>query len=141
MRIIFLLSFVENHGFKTEDEGEERTAAKPGRRLAGAGRSRVSLTAKKELCICEIMDALALAQYNISRHVRELRFAGLVRERKEGKFVFYCLCKPGDKAHALLLKAIAGGDKEVFSRDIQRLRKRLDLRVDGKCVVGIKRCC
>lgn len=99
------------------------------------------LQAGRELCICEIMDALALAQYNISRHMKELKMAGLVRERKEGRFVFYALRKPDDKVQELLLKALDSYDKKTFTDDSQRLKDRLALRNDGKCVVGIKRGC
>jgi ArsR family transcriptional regulator, arsenate/arsenite/antimonite-responsive transcriptional repressor len=99
------------------------------------------LQAGRELCICEIMDTLALAQYNISRHMKELKMAGLVQERKEGRFVFYALRKPGDKVHALLFKALDSFDKKTFADDSRRLKNRLALRNGGKCVVGIKQGC
>ena len=99
------------------------------------------LHGKRELCICEIMDVLELAQYNVSRHVRELKIAGLVRERKEGKFVFYALIRPRDDFHAFLLKALESLDAGNTAEDARRLHKRLALRVNGKCVVGVKQCC
>ena len=113
--------------------------------LADKTRLRIIFTllaAKNELCICEIVDALKIAQYNISRHAKELRVAGLVQERKEGKFVFYSIIRPEDKVHALLLKAIEAFDQNILNEDKNRLEKRLGKRVDGKCVVGSKwRCC
>lgn len=99
------------------------------------------MQAERELCICELMDALSLAQYNISRHMKELRTAGLVQERREGKFVFYSLRKPSGQAHALLLKALDSFDKRGLEDDNRRLKKRLALRQAGKCVVGIKQGC
>lgn len=100
------------------------------------------LAAGEKLCICEIMDALKIAQYNISRHIKELKNAGLVQEYKEGKFVFYALTKPGDKAHAFLIKILEEFDKNILNEDKKRLEKRLALRVGGKCVVGARwRCC
>jgi ArsR family transcriptional regulator len=93
---------------------------------------------KKDLCICELMDTLKLEHYNISKHVKELKNAGLVTERKEGKYVFYSLVKPVDNFHKLILKNLAlTEDKE----DSTRLKKRLALRIADKCVVGIKKCC
>lgn len=98
--------------------------------------------AGKELCICEIMDTLKLAQYNISRHVKELKAAGLVRERKEGRFVFYGLLPAGTAFHKQLLKTLGAVDEPVLRGDMLRLKKRLALRENGRCVVGIrKNCC
>jgi ArsR family transcriptional regulator len=99
------------------------------------------LKAKKELCICEIMDALSLAQYNISRHMKELKIAGLVQEKKLGRFVFYSLKEPGDKIHEFLLEALDSFDKKMLADDSERLKKRLALRNRGKCVVGVKKSC
>jgi len=85
---------------------------------------------------------LKIAQYNISRHMKELKNAGLVQERKDGKFVFYALAKPEDKVHTLILKAVEAFDQDVLDADQKRLKERLNKRVEGKCVVGSKwRCC
>ncbi len=111
------------------------------RALSDKTRLRIMLAliqAKRPLCICELMDTLKLAQYNISRQVRELRIAGLVQERKEGRFVFYSLSAPKEKFYNLVLKAIESFDKKTLAEDNKRLKRRLALRVDGKCVVGTK---
>ncbi|MBI5574339.1 MAG: winged helix-turn-helix transcriptional regulator [Elusimicrobia bacterium] len=89
---------------------------------------------KKELCICEIMDSLKLAQYNISKHIRELKLAGLVQERKEGRFVFYFIVEPKNTFHRNILQTTKAIPKN--KEDIERLRKRLALRKNGKIVVG-----
>jgi ArsR family transcriptional regulator, arsenate/arsenite/antimonite-responsive transcriptional repressor len=94
----------------------------------------VLLQARGELCICEIMDALALAQYNVSRHMKELKIAGLVRERRQGRFVFYALRKPDTRVNGLLLKALdSAPDRAAFVDDSRRLRKRLALREKTAC--------
>jgi ArsR family transcriptional regulator len=98
------------------------------------------LTAGHELCICEIMDALALAQYAISRHIKELKIAGLVQERKAGRFVFYALTRPNDKYHHYVMKALAAMDAAPLAHDAARLKKRLALRGGTQCVAGIKKC-
>ena len=99
---------------------------------------RLLLEAKKELCICEIMDSLTLAQYNVSKHIRELKIAGLVTERKEGQFVFYTTVLHKDRFCQLILKSLSEIDDEIIKKDKQRMKKRLILRVNGKCVVGMK---
>lgn len=47
----------------------------------------------RELCVCEIMEELELSQPAVSHHMKILKQAGLVRDRKAGKWVFYSLEK------------------------------------------------
>jgi len=47
-----------------------------------------------EMCVCEIMVALDLTQPTASHHLGLLENAGLVKDRKEGKWVFYSLVNP-----------------------------------------------
>lgn len=54
-------------------------------------RIMVLLTAEKELCVCELTHALDLSQPMISRHLANLREAGLVRDRRAGKWIYYRL--------------------------------------------------
>lgn len=44
-----------------------------------------------ELCVCELMVALAMPQPKISRHLSQLRKAGLLLDRRQGQWVFYRL--------------------------------------------------
>jgi len=56
--------------------------------------SIVNLLQIRELCVCEIMAALGLTQPTTSHHLMILKNAGLVEDRKEGKWVFYRLADP-----------------------------------------------
>jgi len=93
--------------------------------------------AQGELCVCEIIDALEEKPYNVSRHLKILKNTGLVGERKQGTFVFYSLSKAGDKAHRIILELISSIDKDTLPADAKRLTKRLTLRKNGNCVVGM----
>ena len=42
-----------------------------------------------ERCVCELQDDLDAAQSRLSFHLRVLRDAGLVTDRKEGRWVYY----------------------------------------------------
>jgi len=44
-----------------------------------------------ERCVCELTDALEAAQSRLSFHLRTLRDAGLVTDRREGRWVYYAL--------------------------------------------------
>ena len=52
------------------------------------------LLAKREMCVCEVMAALDLTQPTASHHLRILEHTGLVKDRKDGKWVFYSLADP-----------------------------------------------
>ncbi len=44
-----------------------------------------------ELCVCQINTVLGLAPSTVSEHLTELRRAGLLAERKDGRWVYYAL--------------------------------------------------
>lgn len=55
----------------------------------------LSLLQTREMCVCEILVALELTQPTASHHLAILEQAGLVKKRKEGKWVFYRVSCPG----------------------------------------------
>lgn len=93
--------------------------------------------AGKELCVCEFVDALEEPQYNVSRHLKELRQAGLLRERKEGRWVYYSLNEDGDNFKDSLFKLVRS--ISIVKEDVKRLKERLVIRVKGKCVLGVRK--
>ena len=110
--------------------------------LANPSRLRIMhmlMSAGHELCICEIMDSLKLPQYHISKHIRELKIAGLVEEREDGRFVFYGVTKHKDGFHQSLLKTLAEINDKTLADDQKMMKKRLALRKNGKCVIGLTR--
>lgn len=44
-----------------------------------------------ELCVCDLQAALDAAQSRLSFHLKVLREAGLVRDRREGRWAYYSL--------------------------------------------------
>jgi ArsR family transcriptional regulator len=45
----------------------------------------------RELCVCELVEALGMPQYAVSRHLRKLRAVGLVTARRDGRWMHYRL--------------------------------------------------
>jgi ArsR family transcriptional regulator len=76
-----------------------------------------------ERCVCDLQDALDAAQSRLSFHLRVLREAGLVTDRREGRWAYYAI-NPGamesvhDAVRYLATDASAG---------------RRALRVFGRC--------
>lgn len=43
----------------------------------------VALLKEQELCVCDITDVIGMSQPNASQHLRKLKSAGLLNERKK----------------------------------------------------------
>jgi ArsR family transcriptional regulator len=91
------------------------------------------------LCVCEFVDALEEPQYNVSKHLRVLKHAGLLNEVREGRWVYYSLHRTNAPFFTYLYQAISGISHDVLQADKQRLKERLALRVDGKCLLGVQK--
>ncbi len=44
-----------------------------------------------EQCVCDLMDVTGAAQSRLSFHLRVLKDAGLIADRKDGRWSYYCL--------------------------------------------------
>ncbi len=49
------------------------------------------ILAQEEMCVCDLAAILGTSVSNISHHLRLLRTARLVRNRREGRMVYYAL--------------------------------------------------
>ena len=47
-----------------------------------------------ERCVADIMESTALGQSLVSHHLRILREAGLVTDRRDGRWVYYAIVEP-----------------------------------------------
>ncbi len=97
------------------------------------------ILAKDGLCICELVDSLQVSQPNVSRHLKLMKAAGLVEERREGRWVYVRLKDAEhpffDQIRCCLETVCCCPDIQA---DFQRLRARLKLRRGRKCVVGFQ---
>lgn len=93
----------------------------------------------KELCVCELVDALDVPQYNVSRHLSLLRKAGVLSERKEGRWVYYGLSPKPSPFIRHLLAAVRSIKEDAFEKDEHELTKRMKIREGGKCLKGIQK--
>ncbi len=101
---------------------------------------RMILLANDPVCVCELSDALGLPQYQVSKHLAVLRQAGLVRDSRAGTWVYYSVPEHLSEFAAglcsLVRERLSG---PVFENDDARLRARLELREEGRCVLGPNR--
>ena len=59
-----------------------------------------------EKCVCDLTDALDAAQSRLSFHLKTLRDAGLVNDRKAGRWVYYTLDREAFSEVEDLVKSI-----------------------------------
>ncbi|MDZ7402271.1 MAG: metalloregulator ArsR/SmtB family transcription factor [candidate division KSB1 bacterium] len=94
------------------------------------------LVSKEPLCVCELTDALNVPQYQISKHLSLLKYMGLIKHEKHGKWAYYSL-NEGNPVNDQLFKFLRDFLIDPpFQSDWQYLQTRLCLRQNGKCVIG-----
>ena len=62
-----------------------------------------ALAAGDELCVCDMAWVVGLAQNLVSHHLRQLKIAGMVSARRNGKLVMYRLTDRGRHLTAAVL--------------------------------------
>jgi ArsR family transcriptional regulator len=62
-----------------------------------------------ERCVCDLQDALDVAQSRLSFHLKVLKEAGLVTDRKEGRWSYYTIAADAlAEAHDLVVQFLPG---------------------------------
>jgi ArsR family transcriptional regulator, arsenate/arsenite/antimonite-responsive transcriptional repressor len=79
-----------------------------------------------ELCVCDIVNTLRVAQPTASRHLAYLRRAGLVEARRDGLWMHYKLSPPQTAFHSKLIDCLGscGEDVPQLAKDAKRLKPR-----------------
>jgi len=77
------------------------------------------------LCVCQVQAVLGLAPSTVSKHLTVLKLAGLVEDRRDGKWIEYALASESRNPHAAAVLALLGAlerDPAVLA-DRRRLRE------------------
>jgi ArsR family transcriptional regulator len=96
------------------------------------------------LCVCDITAALDMVQPKVSFHLSALKEAGLIKDRKSGKWIHYSLNEKDLFRRMLILSACERMQDGVVSGDKKRLNAFLGSKDSGGKVVPLKsksRCC
>ena len=85
--------------------------------LADRTRLRLlNLMIGREVCVCYFVEILRQSQPKVSRHLAYLRRAGVVRARREGRWMHYRIERPVDAGAAAILNVTLdslGSDREM----------------------------
>ena len=85
----------------------------------------LKLLDRGELCVCDIVAALDLIQPKISFHLAVLKDAGLIKDRKQGKWVHYKIDDSDMFRRFLILSTLERISAEFVKEDSKRLAKFL----------------
>jgi len=108
--------------------------------LSDPNRVRILLALRgRELCVCQLVELLGLADSTVSKHVAVLRQAYLVDSRKEGRWAYYR--RAGREAPARARAALRWldaslRDDRVLREDAKRLKGILEIPVEVLCKTG-----
>jgi ArsR family transcriptional regulator, arsenate/arsenite/antimonite-responsive transcriptional repressor len=113
--------------------------------LSDATRLRIiKLLEGGELCVCDIVAALDLVQPKVSFHLSTLKEAGLIKDRKQGKWIHYRLNETDLFRRMLILSACERMRDGEVAVDRKRLQTFLGEKEQGGRAVPLKakvRCC
>jgi ArsR family transcriptional regulator, arsenate/arsenite/antimonite-responsive transcriptional repressor len=107
--------------------------------FADPSRVRILMALRdRELCVCELCDALTVTQSTLSTHLQVVRNAGLVSARKEGKWMYYAIAPETRHLVEMLFEFFSYSLKTdaTLHRDGKKLTQRLSMRDGGSCCVG-----
>ncbi|EKD83406.1 MAG: Transcriptional regulator, ArsR family [uncultured bacterium] len=68
----------------------------------------------QELCVCQIVSMLGLAASTTSKHLALMYQAGIIEQRKDGRWAYYSIASDWivkNKLHKWLLEELASSDK------------------------------
>src|ERR687896_757039 len=75
--------------------------------LADKTRLRLlNLMRDEEVCVCFFTEVLGDSQPKISRHLAYLRNSGLVRARRDGKWMHYSIIEPEEEGGKIVLRNV-----------------------------------
>lgn len=73
----------------------------------------IALLGEGETCVCHLVEALALAQPVVSRHLGVLRRTGLVAARRDGRWMWYRLVLSASGLARALVDAVVEHREEL----------------------------
>lgn len=66
----------------------------------------IMLLSRQEMAVCELIEALKLSQPAVSHHLKILKQAGIVKDSREGKWMFYSIDNKNFEANIRLLEQL-----------------------------------
>jgi ArsR family transcriptional regulator len=97
----------------------------------------LSLLRHGELCVCDIVAALDMIQPKVSFHLAVLKEAGLIKDRKQGKWVHYRIDDSDMLRRFLLFSTLERIAAEAVKEDEDRLKEFLRRKKEKANIVAL----
>ena len=81
-----------------------------------------------ELCVCDIVAALGMIQPNVSFHLGILKEAGLIKDRKHGRWIHYSINDSNLFKRFLILSILENISEDDMSEYKRRLHEFLQMK-------------
>jgi ArsR family transcriptional regulator len=104
----------------------------------------IKLLEASELCVCDIVAAFDTVQSKVSFHLGVLKRAGLVKDRKQGKWMHYRIDNSDLFKRFLVFSVLERIPEETIKQDKERLEQFLKTKKEQKPIVSINNrnaCC
>ncbi|MBN1321903.1 MAG: metalloregulator ArsR/SmtB family transcription factor [Thermoleophilia bacterium] len=82
------------------------------------------LLEEEELCVCDFVGALGETQSKVSRHLRYLYHAGLVKDRREGLWMHYRISPDLTPEQAIIVAALSRATGEEQKQELREGLRR-----------------
>jgi len=83
---------------------------------------------KGEICVCDLVSVLNVSQPKISFHLNVLKEAGLIKDRKQGKWVHYSINDSDMFRRFLMLSALERISDESMKGNLSKLKDILSIK-------------
>jgi DNA-binding transcriptional ArsR family regulator len=105
--------------------------------LANPARLRILAALERgESCVCQLTAVLSLAPSTVSAHLSELRRAGLILDRKDGKIVYYRLSGSSETKAWLKTLFVELREDTALAADRAFLDRVKSVDVETFCAAG-----
>lgn len=97
-----------------------------------------------ELCVCDVVAALDMVQPKVSFHLSVLKEAGLIKDRKQGKWIHYRIDDSDIFRRFLILSVLERMSEDVIAEDKKRLKEFLKNKKSKTNIITLKEkgiCC
>jgi len=97
----------------------------------------IKLLEQGELCVCDITAALDMVQPKVSFHLSALKEAGLIKDRKQGKWIHYRLSDADLFRRMLMVSVCEKANGVLIGEDKKRLSRHLKTKKPSlECGIG-----
>lgn len=107
------------------------------RALGHPGRLRMlAMLQTGELCVCQLTEVLKLAPSTVSLHLKELKRAGLITERRDGRWVYLALSEDPEAQPWIETALAALAHDPQLEADEEMVEELRRLPVEDLCRLG-----